>query len=77
MPGYSGRRRGSGPMFQQRHYIALADRLRSEVDENAGDMFALSVLNKLVDSLVDDFRCDNAAFKPARFRRAIYRDGVD
>lgn len=65
----------SHPAFQRRHYTQVAALLRTMLDTRR-DLFGRSDMAEIIDRFVDVFADDNPRFKPERFRKAIYRDGV-
>lgn len=63
------------PLFQHRHYAAIADTLANLHDASTSASFAGSVpLWKVEDALCDLFANDNGNFDEERFIKAAHRD---
>lgn len=60
--------------FSSRHYIQIAKLLATAADERK-DLFSRADLAELVERFEALFAADNPAFKPALFRKAVWRDG--
>ena len=61
------------PSFTRQHYTKIAATLARMADKR--DLFNRAELSELVENLCDLFAKDNPNFKPAVFRKAVWKDG--
>jgi hypothetical protein len=64
----------SNPMFQHRHYVAIAAVLADAREDEGGTHTPWqAAFDDMEDRLIRMFKADNYGFKPSRFRAAARR----